>query len=373
MPQPTILQVPFAYAAGGAYINDIPIAAASPLASYHDGFPPAVFPGGGSPVSGQDFNGIFNAISASVVWANAGGQWTWDSGYAGNAGYSIGAILAGPDGSSMASVVNLTTTNTTAPAIASDVLTGGWAPYGGAYALAGNYAHTTSNLAGAFSITTTLPYVAPIAGQEFTFICNNNNVNSPVTLAINGGAAYPLVRSDGGNIQLGDLSLGSIYSCTYVHGVGYQLRSLVNSQVRGLSRASACSGLLNPPVQLLTAGNQVMTGAGVVITPYATGSLLVGLAGYWALGAVGTYVATLYYGTGSVPAVGSPIPGGALSTLVTATSISASGASDVQLAGNSIITGLTPGTQYWLSLAVTEASNSISAELYNTVISAIEI
>jgi len=66
-------------------------------ASFNDGFPPATMtpiPEGGVVMSGLDMNGALGQISAPVVWANAGGNFQYDSVFsAAVGGYPKGARL----------------------------------------------------------------------------------------------------------------------------------------------------------------------------------------------------------------------------------------------------------------------------------------
>jgi hypothetical protein len=98
---PPSFPLPFAGGAGGAYIRTIPLASQigvqAGAASLTDGFPPLVFTpvsAGGTYMYGQDLNGIFNEITASVQWTQAGGFPTYNSAFsAAIGGYPNGAIL----------------------------------------------------------------------------------------------------------------------------------------------------------------------------------------------------------------------------------------------------------------------------------------
>ena len=71
-------------------------------ASYTDGFPPLTFTplaSGGIPPAGQDFNGIFNAITLIQQWQSAGGSFAYDAAWStANNGYPKGACIARADG-----------------------------------------------------------------------------------------------------------------------------------------------------------------------------------------------------------------------------------------------------------------------------------
>jgi hypothetical protein len=92
------MPVPFADAGTK---NTIPVASQTGItpgaASFTTGFPPLTFTpvaAGGIPPFGADFNGIYNAITQAVRWANAGGQYVYDSQFAtAVGGYPKGALI----------------------------------------------------------------------------------------------------------------------------------------------------------------------------------------------------------------------------------------------------------------------------------------
>ena len=98
---PSKIPLPFAYAAGGSYVNPIPTASqigvVNGRASLHDGFPPLTFTpigAGGVPPFGSDMNGILNEITAIQQWQEAGGFFPYDSTFStAIGGYPKGAIL----------------------------------------------------------------------------------------------------------------------------------------------------------------------------------------------------------------------------------------------------------------------------------------
>src|SRR5438067_4636937 len=100
---PSKISVPFA-ANGGK--NSIPVTSQTSTnpggASFNDGFPVATrtpVAAGGVPPSGQDMNGILNAITAIQQWQSAGGLFKFDSAFStAIGGYPKGAILASADG-----------------------------------------------------------------------------------------------------------------------------------------------------------------------------------------------------------------------------------------------------------------------------------
>lgn len=99
---PTKFPAAFANAAGSGYIRTIPansqIGISNGAASLNDGFPPVCFlpvGSGGTPPSGQDFNGILNQLSTWSIWQAAGGPVYYDSTFsAAIGGYPLGTILS---------------------------------------------------------------------------------------------------------------------------------------------------------------------------------------------------------------------------------------------------------------------------------------
>ena len=98
---PTKIPLPFAYDAGGSYINPIPVTSQIGItdgkASLQDGFPPLTFTpigAGGVPPYGSDVNGILNEITSITQWQQAGGFFFYDSVFSTTiGGYPKGAVL----------------------------------------------------------------------------------------------------------------------------------------------------------------------------------------------------------------------------------------------------------------------------------------
>ena len=98
---PSKFGITWASAAASAYIRSIPqgsqIGIQNCAASLHDGFPPLTFTPvgvGGCPPFGQDFNGIFNQVTAWNQWQSAGGPVFYDSVFSTSiGGYPKGALL----------------------------------------------------------------------------------------------------------------------------------------------------------------------------------------------------------------------------------------------------------------------------------------
>lgn len=98
---PSKFNIPWANAAGGAYVRTIPqnsqIGIINCAASLTDGFPPLTFipiASGGCPPFGQDFNGILKQITQWNQWQAAGGPVFYDSAMSTSiGGYPKGATL----------------------------------------------------------------------------------------------------------------------------------------------------------------------------------------------------------------------------------------------------------------------------------------
>ena len=208
---PTILQQPFAYA---GLKNTIPYGAASPNASWHDGFPAVTMEpisSGGVPPAGQDFNGIYYELSAVLVYANGGGRFKWDSGFASAVGYPVGAVIASNDFSH--SFECLTAGASTDPNTLANVDNVNWAVWGGGNTYgSGNYA-VASGTANA-PVIATIPAIAQLYnGMTVTFKASATNTGAATLNA--GSGAVTLVRRDGTVLQPGDVESGVVYSAVY--------------------------------------------------------------------------------------------------------------------------------------------------------------
>jgi hypothetical protein len=100
---PTRFGLAFGANAGSGYIRTIPnTTGTAGAASYNTGFPPVCFTdpsAGGIPWSGQDVNGILNAVTRASQWIQAGGLPTYDSTFStAISGYPNGAVLLKANG-----------------------------------------------------------------------------------------------------------------------------------------------------------------------------------------------------------------------------------------------------------------------------------
>ena len=98
---PVKFPIPFANAAGGAYIRPVPTASQLPgtpgAASLTDGFTPVTFLdilAGGIPPDGRDVNGLLKQMTAWLRWEQSGAPHHYDSAFStAIGGYPLGAVL----------------------------------------------------------------------------------------------------------------------------------------------------------------------------------------------------------------------------------------------------------------------------------------
>lgn len=187
-------------------------------ASYTDGFPPLTMTpiaAGGIPPAGGDVNGILNAITQSVRWACAGGQYSYDDAFStAIGGYPKGALIQNAVGDVI--WLNTTDDNKTNP----DTGTG-WFPairHGlTTVALSGSNVTLTPAQAAKEAIVLTGTLTANVqlimpAWVETWLIVNNTTGNFTVSVKPAAGSGVNLaastssqVYSDGTNIYYGAL------------------------------------------------------------------------------------------------------------------------------------------------------------------------
>ena len=238
---PPLISVPFADS--GAK-NLIPIASASPLASYTDGFPAVTMTdpdAGGVPPSGEDFNGIFNIITQHLLYINSGGKYRFNADQAtAIGGYPLGFVVQSNDGGS--EYVSLIGANTYDPNTPTNVGPY-WAPYAGAASMDGHYLIDTGG-ANAYSVAQFPPRAVNTNGNEVVFKAKVNNTGAS-TLST-GGATVALRRTDDTAVQAGDILAGSIYSAVYDGATGhYVLTTPVTSQFSPAVLQTSASPTIN--------------------------------------------------------------------------------------------------------------------------------
>ena len=223
---PPLISVPFADS--GAK-NLIPIASASPLASYTDGFPVVTMTdpdAGGVPPSGEDFNGIFNIITQHLLYINSGGKYRFNADQAtAIGGYPLGFVVQSNDGGS--EYVSLIGANTYDPNTPTNVGPY-WAPYAGAASMDGHYAIDTG-AANAYVVAQSPARSANTKGNLVTFKAAHTNTGASTINT--GGGVVDLRRNDGTALQAADIVAGGVYVAVYDSATGhYYIASPVPSQ-----------------------------------------------------------------------------------------------------------------------------------------------
>lgn len=223
---PAKFSIPFANNAGTSYKRAIPEASQIPTnpgyASLYDGFPPLCFQpvaSGGVPPFGEDFNGLFNQITAWNQWQNAGGPVAYDAVFsAAVGGYPKGTILAAANaGSFWLSTVD---DNVTDP----DSGGAGWIGYtpGGLYA-----ADAGSANAAVITIPIAITTLSDLVGKMVRVKKIAAPNTAGMTLTVNTLTAS-LVYPDGTSIFPGDLPANCMFGVVF-DGTRFQLQSASGS------------------------------------------------------------------------------------------------------------------------------------------------
>lgn len=216
---PALIPVPFAdQGAKNAIPVNSQIGITDGAASFVDGFPPLTMTpvaAGGIPPFGGDFNGILNAITLSLRWACAGGQYSYSSSFSDAVGgYPKGAMLQNLAGDVV--WLNMTDDNTADPTAGN-----GWVPvirYGMTQiSLAGSNVTLTAEQAAKETIvlsgvlTANVSLILP-AWIETWLIINNTTGNFTVSVRTASGSGVNLsagtssqIYGDGTNIYYGAL------------------------------------------------------------------------------------------------------------------------------------------------------------------------
>lgn len=169
------------------------------VATFDKGFPPITMQplsAGGKPPTGQDMNGILNAITVQQQWQNAGGSFPFDSSFAGAlSGYPAGAVI--PSSDFYGFWQNTADGNSTNPESVTGALTG-WVPrsfYGSSAVSVTTANVTVPSLAAArdeIVITGNLTgnrYLYLPAWSKSWRIANNCTGNFSVLISTQGGSA----------------------------------------------------------------------------------------------------------------------------------------------------------------------------------------
>lgn len=271
---PTKLTVPFA---NSGTKNTIPVASqigiTAGLASYTDGFPPLTMTpvaSGGVPPFGQDFNGIFYAVTLALQWLQSGAGYAYDSAFStAVGGYPLSARVQRSDGQGL--WINTSANNTVDPESAT---TSGWLPLSNnattAITMTSSNVTLTALQAGAGiiylsgTLTANLNLVFPIWSKEWLVVnaCTGSYTVTCKTaagtgVAINAGA-NAIIYGDGTNInsltntQTAVSGLRSNLSISYTGTTGVVT---VTANALTLNNSAGQSITLNTWSQTATSGN----------------------------------------------------------------------------------------------------------------------
>lgn len=281
--QPGKLTLPFANS--GAK-NTIPVASqigiVAGAASLTDGFPPLTrtpLAAGGTPPSGLDMNGILYELSAAIRWANAGGQYQWDSVFAADSntgGYPQGALVLSTDG--LGFWRSTADSNTANPETATALPT--WAPqgFGDVTSVAMASANVTLTPLQAArpvivitgTLTANLNLVFPVFAKEWRVI-NNATGAYAVTCKTSGGTGVTINNGDA-QLVYGDGT--NIVSMRMAGAVAVQQEA--NSYAQATGTVDAIVAAFNPAITATTLAAGLVTvtvmptGANISTTPTFT-------------------------------------------------------------------------------------------------------
>ena len=241
---PTKFPIPWGNSAGGGFIRPIPVASQISIqagaASLTDGFPPITFTpvgAGGIPPFGQDFNGIFNQITAWSRWYNAGAPVGWDSGFSSSiGGYPKGSVVAASTFGNY--WLNTVDNNATNP----DSGGANWTYYSPLPAYVADTG-TTNAIAAVFSPA--VPSMAQIVGKPLRVKIANTNTSSTVTLQVNGLTAATVAN---GSLApcVGQLQAGSIVTFVW-DGANAQIAAGASRCAATFTALTSGSGTFNTP------------------------------------------------------------------------------------------------------------------------------
>lgn len=285
---PALVAVPFAEEGAKNIIPvDSQIGITDGAASYTDGFPPLTMTpviAGGIPPAGGDFNGILNAITQSVRWACAGGQYQYDSTFSATVGgYPKGALIQSAGGDVV--WLNLNDDNVTNPDSGS-----GWVPairYGvTSIAMAGANVTLTSAQAAKETIiisgtlTANVQLIMP-AWAETWMIINNTTGAFTVAVKTASGSGVNLaagttsqIYGDGTNIYYESLMVRNNLGEIKAAGTNSQAAARLNLALGTAATADAQTSKDDVTVgRLLVNGGAlalrtVLAGAGRAITDF---------------------------------------------------------------------------------------------------------
>lgn len=243
---PPLVPEPFAQNANPANINTIPATTGSPgVASYDIGFPPVTMEpviAGGIPPLGQDFNGIFFAITAHLYYLQSGQRWPFNATVAtAIGGYPVGAIVAMADGTG--EWINTVANNSTDPdsVPTSSSYTAGWRPvysYGAATVAVSAGVNTPTTVQAKKTVliftgvlTGNASVNLPPSAQEWLLV---NITTGAFPLTVNAGSGVgQSVPQSGFGAPLGVYSIGdgNLYPSVSPLGVPISVPAVANTLV----------------------------------------------------------------------------------------------------------------------------------------------
>ena len=300
-------------------------------ASLNDGFPTQQMAPGGVPPQGGDMNAILSWITMFQTWVNAGGRFQFNSTLCtAIGGYPSGMVLQLTGG--QGEVVSIANNNSNNPnsysASQLAVGAGGWIIY------AGNA--TVNATAGTIAVRDANGYLNAVR-----FVGSGAGLSS-ATVPTSALAAGALPA----NVSLGNASV-------------------VNASV--------------PSSLTVVFGAYKMMGWGaspsfVSITPHKSGTVLVIVTGIvWTSASTAQGGAYLYYGTGTAPSNNANLVGTAAPGNFPGWGSGTWSASQTPWTGVALLGGLTPGTTYWLDVAVSCSGSSGNASMSGSSFTVIEI
>jgi hypothetical protein len=259
--------------------------------------------------------------------------------------------LAGTDGTTQTFP---STSGTVVTSVSSNVVTNGMRAQMAAWTLKGNATSGTANEAD-IDVTALTLKSAPVSG-DIVLIQDSAASNAFKKTTVGALASAGSVASIAGNTGAFTLTKG--------------LGNVGNAIGRALNEATFQSGVLSPTGTTNTSGVMMGMGSTCTITPVYSTRIKISVTGQIASSSAGQFAsASLRYGTGTAPANAAALAGTNVSN-VAATSTGAGQA--LPFALNGIVTGLTPGTAYWIDLGVVSSVGTSGASAASVFVSAEE-
>ena len=221
---------------------------------------------------------------------------------------------------------------------------------------------TSAGTANVQTLTYTVAPTAYVAGDCYAFIVGASLTNTgATTLNVNGLGAKNIWLA-GNALVGGELTAGHVAVVRY-DGTQFQLTS------RAVSPAAAGFTPGDPTGTTSATAVHMGLGSTCTITPRVTGQLLIHVVGDMgtATTAGSTFTAQIRYGTGTAPVNGAAVTGTVAGSVVAIilTGYTANDRIPIALVGH--VSGLTVGTAYWLDIAITTSSGTLTAKNLSVV------